>query len=69
MQYKTKIEIRKNEQSKPVCRHSNHSISDFAAFGLSIINGNDCRKTKEIRLIHASGTLNPNGKNERFTFC
>ena len=29
----------------------------------------DCRKTKEMRLIHALGTLNPHGINERFTFC
>ena len=37
---------------------------------LSIINGgNDCRKTKEMRLLHALGTLNPHGINERFTFC
>ena len=49
---------------------SNHSISDFVAFGLSVINGgNDCRKTKEMRLIHALGTLNSHGINERFTFC
>ena len=26
------------------------------------------RKTKEMRLIHRLGTLNPNGINERFTF-
>ena len=66
-------DIRKNDLSKPISRHfnsSNHSISDFVAFGLSIINGgNDCRKTKEMRLIHALGTLNPHGINERFTFC
>ena len=49
---------------------SNHSISDFAEFGLSVINGgNDYRKTKEMRLIHAFGTLKPHRKNERFTFC
>ena len=49
---------------------SNHSISHFVAFGLSVINsGNDCRKTKEMRLIQALGTLNPHGINERFTFC
>ena len=64
-------EIRKNYQSKLVSRHFNsfnHSISDFAAFGLSIINGgNDCRKTKEMRLIHGLDTLNPH--EERFTFC
>ena len=63
----------KKDQSKPISRHfnsSNHSISDFVAFGLSIINGgNDCRKTKEMRLINALGTLNPHGINERFTFC
>ena len=45
-------DIRKNDQSKPVSRHfnsSNHPISDFVAFGLSIINvGNDCRKTTYI---------------------
>ena len=32
----------KNDQSKPVLRpfnSSNHSISDFVAFGLSVING------------------------------
>ena len=60
-------DISKNDLSKPVSRHfnsSNHSISNFAAFGLSIIN-----KTKEMRLIHALGTLNPHGINERFTFC
>ena len=42
-------DIRKNDLSKPVSRHfnsSNHSISDFVAFGLSVINGgNDGRKT------------------------
>ena len=55
-------DIRKNDQSKPVSRQfnfSNHSISDFAAFGLPIINGgNDSRKTKETQLSHALGTLN-----------
>ena len=53
-------DIRKNDQSKPVSRHfnsSNHSISDFAAFGLS----------KEMRLIYAFDTLNPHGINERLT--
>ena len=58
-------DIRKNDQSKPLSRYlnsSNHSISDFVAFGLSIINGgNDCRKTREMRVIHALGTL--------LTFC
>ena len=56
-----------------VSRHfnsSNHSVSDFVAFDLSVINGgNDCRKSKEMLLIHALGTLNPHGINERFTFC
>ena len=38
-------------------------------FGLSFVRGdNDCRKTKEMRLIDRLGTLNPNGMNERFTF-
>ena len=64
--------IRKIDLSKPVSRHfnsSNHSISNFFAFGLSIINGgNDCRKTKEMRLIHTLGTLSPHGINERFIF-
>ena len=42
---------------------SNHCISDFVAFGFSIINGgNDCRKTKEMRLIQALANLNPQGK-------
>ena len=66
-------DIRKNNQSKSVSRRynsSDHFISDFVAFGLPIIHGgNDCRKTKEMRLIHASGTLNPHRINERFTFC
>ena len=45
-------------------------LSNFVEFGLSVVNGgNDCRKTKEMRLIHALGTLNPHGMNERFTFC
>ena len=61
-----------NDQSKPTyCHFSssiNSSISDFVALiGLSVIN--DCRTTKEMRLIHALGTLNPHGINERFTFC
>ena len=48
---------------------SNHSISKFVAFGPSVINGgNDCRKTKEMQLIHALGTLNHQGINEHFTF-
>ena len=66
-------DIPKNDLSKPFSPHfnsSNHSISNFVAFGLSVINcGNDSRKTKEMRLIHALGTLNPHGINERFTFC
>ena len=38
-------------------------------FGLYLVSGDsDCRKTKEMRLIHRLGTLNPNGMNERFTF-
>ena len=66
-------DIRKNDLSKPVSRHftsSNHSISDFVAFGLSVINGvNDRRKTKEMRLFHALSTPNPHRINKRFTFC
>ena len=65
-------DIRKNDPSKPVSRHFNstdHSISDFVVFGLSLIKGgNDCRRTKEMRLIHTLGTLNPLGMNERFSF-
>ena len=65
-------DIRKNDLSKPVSRHFNssiHSISNFVAFGLSIINGsNDCRKTIEMQLILAVSTLNPHVINERFTF-
>ena len=54
--------------------NSNHSISSFVAFGLSLINGcNDCFKTMLIKLlllwlIHTSGTLIPHEINERFTF-
>ena len=49
--------------------YSNRSISNFDAFGLSVINGgNDCRKTKEIRLIQALSTLSPHGINKHFTF-
>ena len=48
-------DLRKNDLSRPVsCRFnsSNHSISDFVAFGFSVINGgNNCRKMKEMRLI------------------
>jgi len=65
-------DIRKNDETKPVSRHfnsANHSLSDFIVFGLSLISGdNDCRKTKEMRLIHTLGTLAPNGLNERFVF-
>ena len=65
--------LRKNDLSKPVSYHFNsisHSISDFVLFGLIDNNGgNDCRKTKEMRLIYALGTLNLHGINERFTFC
>ena len=47
----------------------NHSISDFIVFGLSLVSGNnDCRKTKEMRLIHRLGTHNPNGMNEQFNY-
>ena len=43
---------------------SNYSISNFVAFGLSVVNGgNDSCKTKEMQLIHALGTLNPHGIN------
>ena len=60
-------DLRKNDLSKPVSRHFNyfnHSLSNFVAFGLSVINGgNDCCKTKEMRLIHALSTLNPHGIN------
>ena len=31
-------------------------------------NGNDCRKTKEMRLSHSLDTLNPQGINERVEF-
>ena len=66
-------DIRKNDIFKPVSRHfnsSNHSISNFVVFSLFVINGGkDCRKTKEMRLIHALCTLNPHGINERLTFC
>ena len=62
-----------NDLSKPVSRHfdcSNHSVSNFVAYGLPVINcGNDSPKIKEIRLIHAVGIFNPHGINERFTFC
>ena len=65
-------DVRNNDSTKPVSRHfnlSDHSLSDFIVFGLSLVRGdNDCRKTKEMRLIHRLGTLNPNGMNERFTF-
>ena len=50
-------DIRKNDLSKPVSRHFdsyNHSISNFVTFGLSVINGgNDCCKTKEMRLYNS----------------
>ena len=66
-------DICKNDLSKPVSRNfnsSNHSVSDFVAFGLSIINGgNDCFKTNRMRLIHALCTFDPHGINEGFTFC
>ena len=65
-------DIRNNNLSKPVSYHFNsfnHSISNFVAFGISLINGgNDCRKTEEMRFIHSLGTLNPQGINERFAF-
>ena len=65
-------DVRKNDLTKPVSRHfnlPNHSISDFIVFGLSLVSGNnDCRKTKEMRLIHRLGTHNPNGMNERFNY-
>ena len=66
-------DLHKNDQSKPFSRifnSSNHSISDFVAFGLFVINdGNDCCKIKEMRLIRALDILNPHVINERFTFC
>ena len=47
---KLKIFVDKQGPSKP-CG------TDFAAFGLSVINcGNDCSKTKEVRLIHLIST-------------
>ena len=53
-------DVRNNDSTKPVSRHfnlSNHSLSDFIVFGLSLVRGdNDCRKTKEMRLIHQLGT-------------
>ena len=65
-------DVRTNDQTKPVSRHfnlPNHSLSDFIVFGLSLVTGdNDCRKTKEMRLIHVLGTHSPNGINERFAF-
>ena len=65
-------DVRKNDLTKPVSRHFNslnHSLSDFIVFGLSLVSGNnDCRKTKEMRLIHRLGTHNPNGMNERFNY-
>ena len=46
-----------------------HSLFDFIVFGLSLVSGdNDCRKTKEMRLIQRLGTINPYGMNERFSF-
>lgn len=65
-------DIRKGDLTKPVSRHfnsANHSLNDFVVFGLSLFSGNnDCRKTKEMRLIHLLGTHAPNGLNERFAF-
>ena len=65
-------DVRKNDLTKPVSRHfnlPNHSLSDFIVFGLFLVSGNnDCRKTKEMRLIHRLGTHNPNGMNERFNY-
>ena len=58
-------EIPKKDLSKPVFRHFNsynHSVSNFVAFGVSVINGgNDYRKTEEMGFIHALGALNPHG--------
>ena len=65
-------DIRENDLTKPLSHHfnSSNSISNFVAFSLSIINGgNDCRKTEDMLLIHALGTLNPHRINECFTFC
>ena len=49
----------KNNLSEPVSHHfnsSNHSISNFVAFGLSPIKGsNKRRKTKAMQLIHNLG--------------
>ena len=65
-------DVRKNDLTKPVSRHfnlPNHSLSDFIVFGLSLVSGNnDCRKTKEMRIIHRLGTPSPNGMNERFNY-
>ena len=62
--------IRDLNLSLAIVMSSNHSIFNFVAFGLSVINGgNDCRKTKEMQLIHSLGFLSPHGINERFTFC
>ena len=67
-------EVEKDDKaaSKPVARHfnlPNHSKEHMSICGLSLHQGTtDSRKNLEQRFIFQSGTLNPHGINERFSF-
>ena len=66
------VERNDKDTSKPVARHfnlPNHSKQHMAICGLSLHLGNtESHKNLEQKLIFQTGSLNPTGNNERFSF-
>ena len=66
------VERNDKDASKTVARHfnlPNHSSQHMTICGLSLHQGNtESRKNLEQTFIFQTGTLNPHGINERFSF-